>query len=82
MITDKQAEAAVGDLEEWANGVVRSMDPGTAASIYYDGDSSTYVIRLARGSRVLLFRLSEAQVRTPGREKECEETLKRKTRDL
>jgi len=82
MLTDKQAEAAVDDLEAWANRVVRSTDPGTEASIYYDGDSSTYVIRLARGSRVLLFRLSEAQVRTPGREKECEDTLKRKVRDL
>ena len=82
MITNKQAEAAVEDLEGWANRVVHSTDPGTEASIYYDGDSSTYVIRLARGSRVLLFRLSEAQVRTPGREKECEDTLKRKVRDL
>lgn len=82
MITNKQAEAAVEDLEGWANRVLRSTDPGTEACIYYDGDSSTYVIRLARGSRVLLFRLSEAQVQTPGREKECEETLKRKVRDL
>ena len=82
MITNKQGEAGVGDLEEWANGVARTMDPGVAASIYYDGDSNTYVIRLARGNRVLLFRLSEAQVQTPGREKECENTLKRKVRDL
>jgi len=82
MITDKQAEEAVGDLEAWTDAVVRSMDPEAGISIYYDGDSATYVIRLARGSRVLLFRLSEAQIRTPEREKECEETLKRKMRDL
>ena len=82
MITDKQGEAAAEEIERWANTVVRSADKRAEASVYYDGDSSTYVIRLARGSRVLLFRLSEAQVRTQGREKECEGTLKRKVRDL
>jgi hypothetical protein len=82
MLTHKQGGAAVEDLEDWASKMVRSIDPATEASIYYDGDSGTYVIRLARGSRVLLFRLSEAQVRTPGREKECADTLKRKVRDL
>jgi len=82
MLTDKKAEAAVEDLEKWAQSVVRSADPEAAATLYYDGDSSTYVIRLARGSRVLLFRLSEAQVQTSGREKECEETLKKKVSDL
>jgi len=82
MLTDKKSEAAVEELERWAREVVRSADPEAAASIYYDGDSSTYVIRVARGSRVLLFRLSEAQVQTPGREKECEDTLKKKVSDL
>jgi hypothetical protein len=82
MLAKKEGESAVEEIEKWANSVVRSADPRSAASVYYDGDSSTYVIRLARGSRVLLFRLSEAQVRTSGREKECEETLRRKIRDL
>ena len=50
--------------------------------VYYDDDSSTYVLRLVKGARVLVFRLSEAQVRTSGREAECERTLKRKVKDL
>jgi len=82
MVTGKQAEAAVSEIEEWANRIVRSMDEKMQASVYYDGDSSTYVLRLARGSRVLLFRLSEAQVQTPRREEECEKILKRKIKDL
>ena len=82
MLTNKEAEAATEEIERWAGMVIRSVDPAAGVSVYYDPDSGTYVIRLARGSRVLLFRLSAAQVRTPGREKECEETLKRKVRDL
>jgi len=82
MVTGKQGEAAVSEIEEWANRIVRSMDEKMQASVYYDGDSSTYVLRLARGSRVLLFRLSEAQVQTPRREEECEKILKRKIKDL
>lgn len=82
MVTDKLGEAAVPEIEQWANRIARSTDEKVQASIYYDADSSTYVFRLAKGSRVLLFRLSEAQVHTPGREAECEKTLKRKIKDL
>lgn len=82
MVTDKQGEAAVGEVEQWARRIARSTDEKVQASVYYDADSSTYVLRLAVGSRVLLFRLSEAQVQTPGREGECEKTLKRKIKDL
>ncbi len=82
MVTDKKGEAAVSEIEQWANRIVRATDERVQVSVYYDGDSSTYVLRLARGSRVLLFRLSEAQVQTPGREEECKKTLKRKIKDL
>ncbi|MFQ5903074.1 MAG: hypothetical protein ACE5JO_05230 [Candidatus Binatia bacterium] len=82
MVTDKQGEAAVAEIEHWANRIARSMDENVQASIYYDADSNTYVLRLAKGSRILLFRLSEAQVQTPEREEECEKTLKRKIKDL
>lgn len=82
MITDKEAEAATEEIERWAGMVIRSVDPAAGVSIYYDPDSGTYVIRLARGSRVLLFRLSAAQVRTPEREKECVEILRKKVSDL
>ncbi len=82
MVTNKQGEEAVSEIELWANRITVSMDPKMQASAYYDADSSTYVLRLAKGSHVLLFRLSEAQLRTPEREKECEKTLKRKIKDL
>jgi len=82
MVTNKQGEEAVSEIEQWANRITRSTDANVRASVYYDGDSSTYVMRLAKGSRVLLFRLSEAQLRTPGREQECEKTLKGKIHDL
>ena len=82
MVTNKQGEAAVSEIERWANGITRSTDPKVQASVYYDSDSSTYVLRLAKGSWILLFRLSEAQVRTPEREEECEKTLKRKIKDM
>jgi hypothetical protein len=40
------------------------------------------VIRLIKGPRVLIFRLSYGQAHTDGREAECERTLRRKIRDL
>ena len=82
MVTNKQGEAAVSEIEQWASRIVSSMDGKMQASVYHDADSSTYVMRLAKGSHILLFRLSEAQVQTPEREEECEKTLKRKIRDL
>ena len=82
MITDKRGDAAVVDIARWANDILHSLDARAQASVYYDGDSSTYVLRLARASRVLLFRLSEAQVHTPEREAECEKSLKTKLKNL
>ena len=82
MVTNKQGEAAVSEIEEWANRITGAADPKMQASVYYDEDSSTYVFRLAKGMRVLLFRLSEAQLRTPERKEECEKTLRRKIKDL
>jgi hypothetical protein len=82
MITNQRGAAASRDIERWANGIIVRIDPEVEASVYYDGDSSTYVLRLARESRVLVFRLSEAQVKTAKREEECEKVLKRKISDL
>jgi hypothetical protein len=82
VITDKTGEAAAPDIEAWANRIAHLTEDGTGASVYYDPDSSTYVLRLAKKNRVLLFRLSEAQVQTASREGECEKTLRRKIKDL
>ncbi|HEY2988190.1 MAG TPA: hypothetical protein VGL11_10735 [Candidatus Binatia bacterium] len=82
MITDKLGDAATEEIERWAGTLVRSLDQRAGVSVYHDADSSTYVVRLARANRVLLFRFSEAQVLTASREKECEKIVKEKLRDL
>jgi hypothetical protein len=82
MVTDKPGEAAVSDIEEWGKRIAALTDDKAQVSVYYDAESSTYVLRLAKGNRVLLFRLSEAQVQTPQREEECEKILRRKIKDL
>jgi hypothetical protein len=82
VISAKQGEDASSDIQDWANRVAGLVDRAVTVDVYYDGDSSTYVLRLVKGSRVLVFRLSEAQVSTSGREAECERTLQRKIKDL
>lgn len=83
MITDHLGEPALPDIENWANRIIQFEDSSVkAVESYHDADSNTYVIRLTRGSRVLLFRLSEAQVHTAAREPECEKTLRSRVNDL
>ena len=82
VISGKLGEDASSDIQDWANRVAGLVDSAVSVDVYYDGDSSTYVLRLVKGARVLVFRLSEAQVRTSGREAECERTLQRKVKDL
>jgi hypothetical protein len=82
MITDKRGDAAAPDIERWAEAIIHGLDPRAEVTVYFDADSGTYVIRLARESRVLVFRLSEAQAHTAGREAECEKTLKTKLKNL
>ncbi len=82
MLTAKQGEAAAREIEEWANRIATRLDEGLKVDVYDEADSSTYVLRLIKGARVLIFRLSGSQVRTEGREVECERTLQRKIKDL
>jgi hypothetical protein len=82
MVTAQEGEAACCDIERWANRIAKQSNEDTAVQVFYDADSNTYILRLAKEARVLLFRLSVAQVRGPGREAECERTLQRKLKDL
>ena len=82
MLTTQEGEAACGDLQDWANRIAQKTDKGIAVQVYYDADSNTYIFRLAKEARVLVFRLSVAQVCGSGREVECERTLQRKINDL
>jgi hypothetical protein len=82
VITGKQGEAASSDIQQWGNRIASGLDSAVSVEVYYDSDSSTYVLRLAKEARVLLFRLSESQVRAAEREAECERILRRKIKDL
>lgn len=82
MLSDKKGEAAARDIEDWANRIAKRLDPGLGITVYDDADSDTYVLRLAKETRVLIFRLSGSQIGTDGREVECERTLQRKIKDL
>ncbi len=82
MLTAQEGEAACPDIEQWANRIARQSDPDIAVQVFYDADSSTYILRLAKEPRVLVFRLSVTQVHEPAREAECERTLQRKLKDL
>lgn len=82
MLTSGEGEGACADLEQWANRVTAKTDDQVNVRVYYDADSNTYIFRLAKAARVLVFRLSVAQVHGSGRESECERTLQRKLKDL
>ena len=83
MLTEKRRDEAAQEIASWANKVVLSLDNEVAVSVIDDHpDSNTYLIRLGKGARVLLFRLSYGQAHSDGREAECERTLKRKIQDL
>ena len=82
MLTDKKGEAAALEIQDWATRVASQVDRGVHVDVSAETDSNTFVVRLVSGARVLIFRLSGSQVRTDGREAECERTLLRKIKDL
>ncbi len=83
MLTGKRREEAARDIAAWASEISLTVDKEVAVDAHDDHpDSNTYLIRLGKGTRVLLFRLSYGQAHTDGREAECERTLKRKIQDL
>ena len=82
MLSKNKGEAASPELATWAQDIARSVDPTITADVNFEDDSNTFILRLAKGARVLIFRLSASQVYTDGREAECERTLRRKIKDL
>jgi hypothetical protein len=83
MLTDKKGEEAAQEIANWAKSIAFTMDEEVTVDVRDDHpDSHTYLIRVAKGPRVLLFRLSYTQVHVDGREVECERTLRRKIKDL
>ena len=83
MLTNKRRDEGAQEIASWAKKVVLTLDKEVTVNVNDDHpDSNTYLIRLGKGARVLLFRLSYAQAHTDGREGQCERTLKRKIQDL
>jgi hypothetical protein len=82
MLSAKRRDLAIPELQSWATQIVERVDPAVDVTVEFDSDSNTFLLRLAKGPRVLIFRLSQSQVHTDGREAECERTLNRKIKDL
>jgi hypothetical protein len=82
MLSTQRGNAAVPELQAWAKEVANRADPAVQTEVMFEEDSNTYILRLAKDARILVFRLSASQVYTDGRELECERTLNRKIKDL
>lgn len=82
MLSEPRGDAASPILKRWAEEITRRLDPGIGVTVEFEADSNTYIVRLVKEPRVLIFRLSASQVHANGREAECERTLKRKIKDL
>ncbi len=82
MLSTRRGDAASPELQAWATEVAKRVDPAIDVTVEFDADSNTFIVRLIKASRVLIFRFSESQVHTDGREAECERTLNRKIKDL
>jgi hypothetical protein len=82
MLSAQRGEAASPKIQSWASEIVKRVDPAIDVTVEFDADSKTFIVRLVKASRVLIFRFSESQVHTDGREAECEKTLNRKIKDL
>ena len=62
--------------------IAKRADPKVSVTVEFESDSNTFIVRLVKEPRVLVFRLSDSQVHGDGREAECEKTLNRKIKDL
>ena len=82
MLSEQRGAAAVADLTRWGREITQRADPAVGLQVEFEEDSNTFILRLTKGARVLIFRLSQTQVYTDGREAECERTLLRKIKDL
>jgi hypothetical protein len=82
MLSERRGDAASPDIQSWASRIVAGVDPAIGVTVEFEADSNTFIVRLVKEPRVLIFRLSQSQVHGDGREAECEKTLRRKIKDL
>lgn len=82
MLSARRGDAASPDIQVWAAEIVKHVDPAVSVTVDFEAESNTFIVRLVKEPRVLVFRLSAAQVYGEGREAECEKILRRKIKDL
>jgi hypothetical protein len=82
MLSTQRGDAASPELQSWAQEIAKRADPAVGVTVEFEADSNTFILRLVKEPRVLIFRLSASQVHGEGREAECERTLNRKIKDL
>jgi len=82
MLSTRRGDAASPELQAWAAEITTRVDPAISVTVEFEADSNTFIVRLVKEPRVLIFRLSASQVHGDGREAECEKTLNRKIKDL
>lgn len=82
MLSTLRGDAASQQIQVWATQIVKQVDVAVDVEVLFEEDSNTYIVRLGKAARVLIFRLSASQVHTDGREDECKRTLNRKIKDL
>jgi hypothetical protein len=82
MLSAQRGDAASPGIQAWAEEIARRDDPAIGVTVEFEADSNTYIVRLVKEPRVLIFRLSSSQIHGDGREAECERTLHRKIKDL
>lgn len=82
MLSARRGDEAAPEIQLWASRIKERIDPAIEITVEFDTDSNTFIIRLVKQARVLIFRFSESQVHTDAREAECERTLNRKIKDL
>ena len=82
MLSARRGDEASPEIELWANEIAKGVDPAVSVTIEFEADSHTFIVRLVKEPRVLIFRLSQSQVHGDGREAECARTLNRKIKDL
>jgi hypothetical protein len=82
MLSTRRGDAASPELQAWAAEIAKRLDPAISVTVEFESDSGTFIVRLVKEPRVLIFRLSQSQIHGEGREAECERTLHRKIKDL
>lgn len=82
MLSTRRGDAASPELQAWAAEIAKRFDPAISVTVEFESDSGTFIVRLVKEPRVLIFRLSQSQIHGEGREAECERTLHRKIKDL